>query len=306
MSDIDWNLARAFLATADCGSLSAAARQLGLTQPTLSRQVAALEADLGVTLFERLGKRLVLTDTGASLLGHVRAMGDAAGAMRLAASGRAADIAGRVSISATDAYAAYILPEILARIRRAAPQITVSVISTDSISDLRRREADIALRHVRPTDEGLIGQLMGESHAGFYAAPEWLARHADLRQIADLAPQDLIGFDEPQRFTETMRGMGMQVTDEGLRLISNSSLMIWEMVRRGLGTAAMLREIAERTDGVLRILPEVQLPRFPLWLVTHRELRTSRRIRLVYDILAEELPQIIDGRATARRDGLIT
>lgn len=121
ISDLDWNRARAFLATAEAGSLSAAARQLGLTQPTLSRQVAALEADLGATLFERLGKRLILTETGRSLLVHVRAMGAAAEAMSLAASGRSETIAGQVTISATDSYAAYILPAIAARIRREAP-----------------------------------------------------------------------------------------------------------------------------------------------------------------------------------------
>lgn len=306
MNDLDWNRARAFLATAETGSLSAAARQLGLTQPTLSRQVAALEAELGVTLFERLGKKLSLTETGTSLLAHVRTMGEAAGAMRLAASGRAQDIAGRVSISATDAYAAYVLPDLVARIRREAPQITLTVISTNSLSDLRRREADIALRHLRPVDDGLIGQLLGESRAGLYAAPGWLARHRGLRSITDIPPQELIGFDEPQRFTQALREMGLQVTDADLRLMSNSSVMIWEMVRRGLGVTVMLREIGDRTPGVIRIMTDMALPRFPIWLVTHRELRTSRRIRLVYDILAGELPRIIAGTSTPRPRDPIT
>lgn len=130
--DIDWNRARAFLATAEAGSLSAAARKLGLTQPTLSRQVAALESDLGIALFERVGKTLVLTETGESLLEHVRTMGEAAIAMAFAASGRAQEIEGRVSISATDAYAAYVLPEIVERIRREAPQISLVIVASNS------------------------------------------------------------------------------------------------------------------------------------------------------------------------------
>lgn len=140
MITIDWNRTRAFLATAEAGSLSAAARKLELTQPTLSRQVAALEAELGVTLFERIGKRLVLTKAGESLLEYARAMGEAAVAMTFAATGRAEAIEGRVTVSATDAYAAYTLPEIVERIRKEAPQVTLVIVSSNSLSDLQRRE----------------------------------------------------------------------------------------------------------------------------------------------------------------------
>lgn len=149
MNRIDWNLARAFCATADAGSLSAAARKIGLTQPTLSRQVAALEDALGVTLFERIGKKLVLTDAGLGLLEHAQAMAAAADAMTLAAAGKVHEIAGRVTVSASDAISAYLLPDIVARIRQQAPQIRLVVVASNSISDLRRREADIAVRHVQ-------------------------------------------------------------------------------------------------------------------------------------------------------------
>lgn len=127
----------------DAGPLSAAPRKLGLTQPTMSRQVAALEAGLGVSLFERVGKRLVLTDSGRGLLEYARTMAAAAEAMALAAEGKSQDVTGRVVISATDAVSAYLLPAIVAHIRELAPQITIVVVATDSISDLRRREADI-------------------------------------------------------------------------------------------------------------------------------------------------------------------
>lgn len=295
MSDLDWNRARAFLATAEAGSLSAAARQLGLTQPTLSRQVAALEAELGATLFERLGKRLVLTETGASLLPHLRAMGQAAEAVALAASGRSEDIAGTVTISASDAYAVHILPGLLHRIRQEAPQITLHIIASDSFSDLRRREADIAIRHVRPQDDGLIGKLMGESSARFYAAHDWIARHPHLREPGDLRPEDLLGYEDAEIFVAYLRDMGIKATVEGLRLRSKNSVVIWEMARRGLGTTLMMDEIGARTEGMALLFPDFAPIRFPVWLVTHRELRTSRRIRLVFDILAGELPRA--GRA---------
>lgn len=286
--NIDWNRARAFLTTAEAGSLSAAAKELGLTQPTLSRQVAALEAELGVTLFERVGKKLVLTETGASLVKHVRAMGEAAIAMTFAASGHSQAIEGRVSISATDAYAAYILPEIVERIRRDAPQITLVIISCNSLSDLRRREADIAIRHVRPDEDDLIGRLVRESTAHFYASRSWLSRNRCPECVEDIAPYDLIRYED-ERFVEFMRGVGVHVAEDGFRLVSENAVAVWEMVKRGLGIGLMSREIAQRTEGVVELFPGTELIRFPVWLVTHRELRTSRRIRLVYDILAEEL-----------------
>lgn len=297
MNRIDWNRARAFLATAGSGSLSAAARELGLTQPTLSRQVAALEEELGVTLFERVGKKLVLTPTGESLLGHVRTMGEAAAAMTVAASGSAQETEGRVSISATDAYAAYLLPDIVERIRREAPQITIVIVSQNSLSDLRRREADIAIRHVRPDEDGLIGKLVCESTAHFYASRSWLARNGRPASIAEIAPQDLIAYEEIERFAEFMRGVGVRASAGDFRMVSENSVVVWEMVKRGLGICIMSRDIGDRTEGVVDLFPQMEPPRFPVWLVTHRELRTSRRIRLVYEILAEELARAIRGRA---------
>ncbi|MCV0396259.1 MAG: LysR family transcriptional regulator [Rhizobiaceae bacterium] len=289
MTEPDWNRARAFLATAEVGSLSAAARRLGLTQPTLSRQVAALEAELGILLFERIGKKLVLTEAGESLLEHARAMGEAALAMGFAASGRAQAIEGRVTISATDGYAAYLLPQIAARIRREAPQVTLVIVASNSLSDLQRREADIAIRHVRPEGDNLIGRLVRESTAHFYASRPWLARHGHPASPADIAPEDFIGFERSERFVDFMRGLGTRATVEGFRLVSESSVAAWEMVKAGLGVGLMSREIAGRAQDVVELFPDLDPPRFPVWLVTHRELRTSRRIRLVYEILVEEL-----------------
>src|SRR3954453_21537219 len=156
--DFDWNQARAFHVTAREGSLSAAARKLKQTQPTLSRQVAALEEQLGVTLFERVGKRLILSETGRDLLDHVAAMGDAAGLVALAATGRSQGIVGEVRISASEIVAAWLLPAIIERIRAAHPEIDVRVVVSNRLSDLLRREADIAIRHVQPEQPDLVAR----------------------------------------------------------------------------------------------------------------------------------------------------
>ncbi len=291
MSQIDWNLIRGFHATAVAGSLSAAARHLGLTQPTLSRQVLALEADLGVTLFERRGRKLVLTPTGAELLDHIRIMGEAADTLVLAASGRAKEIGGRVCISATDIVAACILPEILARIRSEAPQITIAIVASNEISDLHRGEADIAIRHVRPDRSGLVGRHIRDTEAGFYASEDWIARKGLPKGPADLAVAGLMGFDDP-RFSGFLREIGIPIATEDLRLVSESSLVIWEMVKRGMGVAVAMREVAERTSGVVNILPDMAPIPVPIWLVTHEELQSSPRIRMVQTILAEELARM--------------
>lgn len=292
MTGFDWNQARAFWTTAETGSLSAAARKLGLTQPTLSRQVAALEESLGVLLFERIGRTLVLTEAGLDLLEHVRTMGAAAENMTLGASGRSETVAGRVSISASDGFSTYLMPIIAERLRAEAPQITLEIVASNAISDLRRREADIALRHVRPEQPELISKFVRETTAHLYASRRWIERNGVPEKPADIADADFIGFDPEGRFIEYLRGQGLPVTADNFRLISENSTVMWEMVKRGLGVSAQVREVADLTPDIVQILPDfVPLP-VPMWLVTHRELRTSRRIRAVFDILAEELARI--------------
>ena len=288
---MDWNHIRAFHATAAAGSLSAAARQLGLTQPTLSRQVMALEADLGVALFERRGRKLVLTQTGTELLDHIRIMGDAADTFVLAASGRAEEIGGRVCISATDIVATYILPEIVARIRSEAPQITIAIVASNEISDLHRGEADIAIRNVRPDRPGLVGRHIRDAEARFFASEDWVALNGLPKGPADLARADLMGFEDP-RFSGLLREIGVPVATEDLRIVSEASVVIWEMVKRSMGVAVTMCEVAARTPGVVNLLPDIAPIPVPIWLVTHQELESSPRVRLVQTIMAEELARM--------------
>lgn len=297
MDELDWNLARAFSVTAETGSLSAAARKLGLTQPTLSRQVAALEAALGVTLFERVGKRLALTEAGHGLVEHARAMAAAADAMALAAVGKSQDVAGRVTISATEAVSAYLLPDVVARIRREVPQVTLVIVASDSISDLRKREADIAIRHVRPSEPELIARLVGQMTAHFYAAECWISRNGAPASVADLCDADLLGFEPVDRFCEHLQAAGIPISADAFRIVSENAVVLWEMVRRGLGVCMMLREIADLIPGIVRVLPDLPGTPVPVWLVSHRELRTSRRVRRVFDILDDELSRhsLVDG-----------
>ncbi|OHC26883.1 MAG: LysR family transcriptional regulator [Pseudomonadales bacterium RIFCSPHIGHO2_02_FULL_60_43] len=289
MDKVDWNQLRAFLETAETGSLSAAARKLGQSQPTLSRQVAALELALGVTLFERVGKTMALTTTGQELLVHARVMGAAAHELGLAAAGRSEEVAGVVSVATSDAVAAYLMPKILLQIREAAPGIQVEVVASDGFSDLLRREADIAIRHVRPEQPELIGRLVRQSSACFYASESWVREHGLPRTAEEAVQHDFIGMDRAGHYLQHMRSKGLQLSSANFRSYADNSVTYWEMVRQGLGIGAIMEEIARETPGMVHVLEDVAGFPLPIWLVTHRELRTARRIRIVFDLLAEIL-----------------
>jgi DNA-binding transcriptional LysR family regulator len=285
----DWTQARAFLATVEAGSLSKAARALGLTQPTLSRQVAGLEAALGVVLFERVGRTLVLTDTGRDLLDHFRDMGAAAGRIALAAAGRSTALEGRVTISASDAFAVHVLVPLLPELQTLAPGIGVEVLASNTISDLQRREADIAIRHLRPVEPELIGRQVGEWRARLFAATSYLDRRGRPLVAEDLAGHDLLGFAPVERLVATLNAFGLPVTMRNFRHVTDNGLVLAGMAERGLGVGVTPEIFAARMAGLEPVLPDWPGIPVPLWLIAHREVQTSRRIRVVFDFLAEAL-----------------
>ena len=289
MSDLDWNQLKAFLETAETGSLSAAARKLGLTQPTLSRQVAAIEQRLGVTLFERVGKTMTLTATGSDLLEHARAMGTAAESLQLAATGRSLAVGGVVSVSASDAVAVHLLPPLVRRLFEQEPGIAIEVIASNALSDLLRREADIAIRHVKPEQPELIARLIRQATAYFYASEEWVKVHGHPRSAEEAAHLAFVGSDRSGRFLDYLRRHGLPLSESNFSCYADHSVAHWGLVRRGMGIGAMMEEIASDTPGIVRVLDDVPPVVFPIWLVTHRELRTSRRIRVVFEALAQGL-----------------
>ena len=289
MDNLDWNQLKAFLETAETGSLSAAARKLGLTQPTLSRQVAAIEQHMGVTLFERVGKSMALTPTGLDLLEHARAMGAAAEALRLAATGRSEAVGGVVSVSATDAVAAHLLPPLLRQLRKQEPGIAIEVISSNAISDLLRREADIAIRHVKPEQPDLIARLIREATASFFASEDWVKTHGHPRSAEEAAQHAFVGSDRSGQYLAYLRQHGLPLSEANFSCFADHSMTSWSLVRHGMGIGAMMDDIARDTPGIVRVLDDVAPVRFPIWLVTHRELRTSRRIRVVFEALAQGL-----------------
>lgn len=285
----DWNHAKAFLITAEEGSLSAAARILGAAQPTLGRQVSALEAELGIALFQRVGRGLVLTGAGLELLDHIRAMGDAANRVSLTAIGQSQSIEGTVRISASEVYAAHLLPSIIARLRREQPGIEIEIVASHNTSDLRRREADIAIRNFRPTEPDLIARKIRDVPARLYATPAYLEKIGNPKLPYDLRQAEFINMTSGDAFMHGLNKMGLDLAPRNFPIMTENYLVMWEYVKQGLGIGVLDAHIGDAEPAVRRVLPDLEPLMFPIWLVAHKEISTSLRIRTVFDLLVEEL-----------------
>ncbi len=285
----DWNRARAFLVAAEEGSFSAAARALGSTQPTVGRQVAGLEAELDVTLFERVGKGVVLTPTGLDLAEFVRTMGDAALSLSLAAAGHSVSLEGPVCISASQIDATFTLPPIIAGLRERHPGIEIEIVATNDTSDLGRREADIAIRSFRPTQLDLFARKVKDSYARLYASPEYLAKLGNPTTAEGLSRGQFLGFNREDTMIKGLNALGLSLTPANFPVLTENQLVQWELTKRGVGISIMTETVGDAEPRVRRALPD--FPPFPIavWLTTHRELSTSRRMRVVFDLLFEGL-----------------
>lgn len=295
----DWNHARAFLATAEGGSYSAAGRMLGIAQPTVGRQVSALEQELGVALFERAGRQLALTPTGVELVEHMRTMSEAALSVARVAAGQSVSLEGLVRITASELVATQLLPPLIAKLRRRHPGIQVELVASNVPQDLRRREADIAIRSFRPTEPDLIARKLRDSEAHLYAAPAYLRTLGKPITRESLSRATFIGFDDVETFRTGLNArLGLSLAAKNFPLISGSQHVQWALVREGAGIGIMTAELGDAEPSVRRVLKALPPITIPMWLVTHREVHTSRRVRIVTDLLAEGLAAAPGNRAS--------
>jgi len=298
--NFDWNQIRAFLATVEEGSFSAAARAMGSTQPTLSRQIAALELQLGITLFQRGRRGMVLTAAGAELVDHVRAMADAATRVSLVASGQSLAAEGLVTVTATSFTAARFLPRIVQALAVEAPGIAIEIIASNDVRDLNKREADIALRHARPEHPELIAKQVHETPAYLYAHKTWLEKVGRPQTLEDLAGLSFIGFDRPELVEVGLAERGLPIRRQDVHYRSDSGEVILELVRAGLGISVLPTFIAENFDDLEPVLPAAFSVTLPTWLVTHSELHTSSRVRIVFDQIAKSFAKMKTGGPKGR------
>lgn len=288
----DWSLVQSFLAVAETGSLSAAARRLNRSQPTLGRQIKALEDGLGTALFQRHARGLRLTETGAQLLPMAQQMGTAMNAMTLTAAGRSQRLQGTVRIAASVFASHYLLPPILAEIRSAEPEIQLDLLPSDTTENLLFRQADIAVRMYRPTQLDIVTRHVGDLEMGIFAAHSYLARAGRPETALQVLEHDLIGFDRNPLILRGMQAMGLSVTRDDFAVRCDNQATYWQLLRAGCGIGFSLVHVG-RDDPLVRQLElGLEIPPLPVWLAAHAAMRQTPRLRRVWNLLADGLWQL--------------
>ena len=291
LQHFDWTLVRSFLAVLDAGSLMGAARQLSAQQPTLSRHVAELELQLGAPLFERTGRGVTPTAAALAIADAARQMQTAAEQLSRSLSGSREATTGTVRVTASQAAASWLLPPILLALQKAEPGIAIELVSSNRIENLLRREADIAVRMQRPAQESVVARKLGDVGLGAYAHRSYLAIAGAPRKPEDLLAHRLIGFDRDDTVLRGFARLGVTVTKAQFALRCDDQVAYSHLVSAGAGIGFMSHYNARALTGMERVLPQLKLPPLPCWLAVHREIRSSKLVRLVYDFLAEAIHQ---------------
>lgn len=285
--NFDWNRARAFWVVAKEGSLSAAARALATTQPTIGRQISALESELKVTLFERVGNHLHLTDSGVALLEQVEKMGHAASQFSLVAHGQEQQAEGEVTLAVTELDGRFLMPQVIAAVREKAPKIRLKIRVSNEVSDLKQRDADIAIRYQRPSQPDLITRQLHQERIWLYGSRALCQGITSEKQSIPL-----IGFEDYHRQIQFLNDLGWQLTADDVVVLCDSQTSQIEMLCQGVGVAFVPEQVADylisKGCDIEKALPDVQQSiDLTAWLVCHRELRTSRKLRIVFDTIVE-------------------
>ncbi len=292
-NNFDWALVPSFLAALEQGSLLGASRVLKASQPTVGRHIAELESQLGVVLFERTGRGLLPTDMAHRLAEAAHSMQAGADQLARSVSGAQAEVAGTVRITASEPVAHLLLPPLLLQMRAVLPDVQVELVASNKVSNLLRREADIALRMVQPDQTSLIAKRVGQVTISACAHRDYLRRRGTPKLVADLLTHELIGNDRDDAIIRGSVALGFTLTRENFAFRTDDLMAYWQGVRAGLGVGFVADYIQRTDNAVLPLLPMMKIPPIPMWLAVHREIRTSKRIRVVYDFLSQVLPKAL-------------
>jgi len=287
MNNIDWGLVRSFLAVSRHGSVSAAARELGISQPTLSRAVQTLETSTGLSLFKRTTQGLALTEAGQKLVEAADRMNDAADQFQRQASGLSEELTGDVRISVNEIIGIYMLPSAIAAFREQHPGVHVEIIITNRVTSLSKRDADIALRMFRPTQPDLVARRLPDLEMGFYAHKDYIAKHGQPTSFEDMMQHTVIGFDEGMDFINGARAFGYELKREDFPLRTDHLLAQLGLMRAGAGINGTHVEIAKHFPELVRVAEFIDLPKLEFWCVCHADVQFNSRIREMMNFLVE-------------------
>jgi len=285
----DWDLWRSFLAVAREGTLSGAARALGLTQPTVGRHVDALETAIGATLFSRSNAGLVPTPLAVSLIGHAETMATAADSLLRAASGERDEARGTVRVTASEAVGTFVLPPLLADLREIYPEIEIELALSDRNENLLRREADIAVRMVRPEQEAIVARHVGAVRIGLFAHRTYVERHGLPQSVDELLKRPLIGVDRDETLLSGLNFAGRSLSPSVFSFRCDSDAARMMALKAGYGIGGCHLGLAADDPDLVPVLPETIEFGYEMWVAMHEDLRDSRRVRVVFDHLVEGL-----------------
>lgn len=284
-----WELYRSFLAVTRLGSLSAAARSLGTTQPTVGRHIETLEKQLGAALFSRSPTGLIPNSIALELVPHVEAMAAAADALVRRASGDSGEERGTVRITASDVVGAEVLTGLLVPFHRRHPEIVLELALTNEPEDMLRRDADIAVRMFRPTQGALIASRVGPVALGLYAHRSYAKAVGLPDSLEKLAGHTLIGYDRNPFAIRSAGRSGIQVSRDHFNFRCDNELAQLAALRTGIGIGACQKPIAARDKNLLPVMPKAFALELDMWLVMHEDMRSCRRVMLLFDHLKEAL-----------------
>ncbi|NWA86133.1 LysR family transcriptional regulator [Pseudomonas sp. D2002] len=290
-ANIGWELYRSFLGVLKEGSLSGAARQLGITQPTVGRHIAALETALGVVLFTRSPTGLLPTAVAHTMRAHAETMERTAAALERAASSKGDEVRGVVRVSASEVVGVEVLPPIITELRRQHPHLRVELILTNRLIDLLQLEADIAVRMVRPSQEQLLARRVGLIEVGLHARDDYLQAHGTPLQMQDLVSHSVIGFDQENAFIRSLAIKGFERS--AFALSSDSDLAQLALIRAGAGIGGCQVQLAKQDPHLRRVLPEGFAFKMDTWVTMHEDLRNSPRCRVTFDALVAGLQRYV-------------
>lgn len=293
---LDWSLIQSFLAVAETGSLSGAARALHQSQPTIGRHIKTLEQTLDVELFARHPKGLRLTQTGTEMRPAAEAMRAAMNQIALTAEATSDRATGTVRIACSVFAAHHMLPPIIADLRVKHPAIQLVLQPSDDSDNLLFREADIAVRMYRPDQIGLVAQHLGDVEMGVFAAHGYLARIPELRALDDVRALEIVGYDQSTLIIDAMRAMGYPVTVEDFAVRTDNQSAYWELVRAGCGIGFTQLHVGLGDPAVTRVLEEVPIPSLPVWLTAQETVRRTTRVDLVWRGLEQGLRALLKAR----------
>lgn len=285
---VGWDDQRVFLAVLEGGSLSAAARRLGLAQPTVRARLEALEQALGTVLFTRSAQGLLPTELARSLGDHVRAMAHASDAFVRAASAPPGEIAGAIRIAVSEFVGVEVLPPMLARLRALYPDLSVELVLSNETTNLAEQEADVAVRMRPPAQDTVVARNVGAVALGFFAHRDYVAQRGRPEALGDLAAHDLIGPDRAQADRQLAEALLPAPVLARFVVRTDSHPAQLAAARAGLGVAVVQRPVGLADPSLVHLLPEIVVATLPFWVVTHRDLRSVPRVRATLDHLARE------------------